>query len=66
VDALIAKGWVDKDRVASMGWSQDGYISAFYHRLKRPLQSCVRRRGNSARAKSPETKAPSPKTEDKN
>lgn len=29
VDHLIAKGWVDKDRVASMGWSQGGYISAF-------------------------------------
>jgi dipeptidyl aminopeptidase/acylaminoacyl peptidase len=29
VDALIAKGLVDKDRVASMGWSQGGYISAF-------------------------------------
>jgi dipeptidyl aminopeptidase/acylaminoacyl peptidase len=29
VDSLIAKGWVDKDRVACMGWSQGGYISAF-------------------------------------
>jgi dipeptidyl aminopeptidase/acylaminoacyl peptidase len=29
VDALIAKGWVDKDHVGSMGWSQGGYISAF-------------------------------------
>ena len=29
VDALIAKGLVDKDRVASMGWSEGGYISAF-------------------------------------
>ena len=29
VDALIAKGWVDKDRVGSMGWSQGGFISAF-------------------------------------
>jgi len=29
VDFLIAKGWVDKDRVACMGWSQGGYISAF-------------------------------------
>ena len=29
VDALIAKGWVNKDRVGSMGWSQGGYISAF-------------------------------------
>jgi dipeptidyl aminopeptidase/acylaminoacyl peptidase len=29
VDALIAKGWVDKDRVGVMGWSQGGYISAF-------------------------------------
>ncbi len=29
VDNLIAKGMVDKDRVASMGWSEGGYISAF-------------------------------------
>jgi len=29
VDSLIAKGWVDKDRVGCMGWSQGGYISAF-------------------------------------
>jgi dipeptidyl aminopeptidase/acylaminoacyl peptidase len=29
VDALIAKGYIDKDRVGSMGWSQGGYISAF-------------------------------------
>lgn len=29
VDHLIAKGWVDKGKVASMGWSQGGYISAF-------------------------------------
>jgi dipeptidyl aminopeptidase/acylaminoacyl peptidase len=29
VDALIAKGWVDKERVGAMGWSQGGYISAF-------------------------------------
>ena len=29
VDALIARGWVDPARVASMGWSQGGYISAF-------------------------------------
>ena len=29
VDFLVAKGWVDKDRVGSMGWSQGGYISAF-------------------------------------
>ena len=29
VDALIAKGSVDKDRVGSMGWSQGGYISAY-------------------------------------
>jgi dipeptidyl aminopeptidase/acylaminoacyl peptidase len=29
VDHLIAKGWVDPARVASMGWSQGGYISAF-------------------------------------
>lgn len=29
VDYLIGKGIVDKDRVASMGWSEGGYISAF-------------------------------------
>ena len=29
VDFLIAKGWVDKNKVACMGWSQGGYISAF-------------------------------------
>jgi dipeptidyl aminopeptidase/acylaminoacyl peptidase len=29
VDDLVAKGWVDPKRVASMGWSQGGYISAF-------------------------------------
>ncbi len=29
VDALIAKGFVDKTRVGSMGWSEGGYISAF-------------------------------------
>jgi dipeptidyl aminopeptidase/acylaminoacyl peptidase len=29
VDSLIAKGWVDGERVGCMGWSQGGYISAF-------------------------------------
>ncbi len=29
IDYLISKGWVDKSRVACMGWSQGGYISAF-------------------------------------
>ncbi|HEU4993595.1 MAG TPA: S9 family peptidase [Gemmatimonadaceae bacterium] len=29
VDYLIRKGWVDSTKVASMGWSQGGYISAF-------------------------------------
>jgi dipeptidyl aminopeptidase/acylaminoacyl peptidase len=29
VDSLIAQGFVDKDRVGSMGWSEGGYISAF-------------------------------------
>lgn len=29
VDYLIGKGWVDRDRVGCMGWSQGGYISAF-------------------------------------
>jgi dipeptidyl aminopeptidase/acylaminoacyl peptidase len=29
VDALVARGWVDPKRIACMGWSQGGYISAF-------------------------------------
>ncbi|HEX3966435.1 MAG TPA: S9 family peptidase, partial [Edaphobacter sp.] len=29
VDYLIAQGFIDKDRVGSMGWSEGGYISAF-------------------------------------
>jgi dipeptidyl aminopeptidase/acylaminoacyl peptidase len=29
VDSLIAKGMVDPNRLAAMGWSQGGYISAF-------------------------------------
>ena len=29
IDNLISKGWVDRDKVACMGWSQGGYISAF-------------------------------------
>jgi dipeptidyl aminopeptidase/acylaminoacyl peptidase len=29
VDYLVGKGWVDPAKVASMGWSQGGYISAF-------------------------------------
>lgn len=29
VDAVVAKGYIDPDRVGSMGWSQGGYISAF-------------------------------------
>ncbi len=29
VDALIAQGIADPDKLASMGWSQGGYISAF-------------------------------------
>jgi len=29
VDSLIAQGFVDKERVGSMGWSEGGYISAF-------------------------------------
>jgi dipeptidyl aminopeptidase/acylaminoacyl peptidase len=29
VDSLIAKGMVDPNRMASMGWSEGGYISAF-------------------------------------
>jgi dipeptidyl aminopeptidase/acylaminoacyl peptidase len=29
VDYLIGQGYVDKERVGSMGWSEGGYISAF-------------------------------------
>jgi dipeptidyl aminopeptidase/acylaminoacyl peptidase len=29
VDHLISKGFVDKDKLGAMGWSQGGYISAF-------------------------------------
>jgi dipeptidyl aminopeptidase/acylaminoacyl peptidase len=29
IDALVAQGLVDRDRVGAMGWSQGGYISAF-------------------------------------
>ncbi len=29
VDSLIAKGFVDKDHIGAMGWSQGGYISAY-------------------------------------
>jgi len=29
VDSLVSRGWVDKNRVGCMGWSQGGYISAF-------------------------------------
>lgn len=29
VDYLIAQGYVDRDRVGAMGWSEGGYISAF-------------------------------------
>jgi dipeptidyl aminopeptidase/acylaminoacyl peptidase len=29
VDALIAKGYIDRNRIGTMGWSQGGYISAF-------------------------------------
>jgi dipeptidyl aminopeptidase/acylaminoacyl peptidase len=29
VDFLISKGWVDRDKVGAMGWSEGGYISAF-------------------------------------
>lgn len=29
IDSLIAKGFIDRNRVACMGWSQGGYISAF-------------------------------------
>ena len=38
VDAVVAKGYIDSDRVGVMGWSQGGYISAFLttysHRFK--------------------------------
>src|SRR5260370_33946127 len=35
VDSLIAKGWVDKDRVGAVGWSQGGYILAFINASRR-------------------------------
>ena len=31
VDALIAEGWVDPDRVGALGWSQGGYIFGLHH-----------------------------------
>jgi len=40
VDALIAKGWVDKDRLGSMGWSQGGYISAFITASSNRFKRC--------------------------
>jgi dipeptidyl aminopeptidase/acylaminoacyl peptidase len=29
IDSLVDLGWVDRERVGCMGWSQGGYISAF-------------------------------------
>jgi dipeptidyl aminopeptidase/acylaminoacyl peptidase len=29
VDYLVSKGWVDEKKIACMGWSEGGYISAF-------------------------------------
>jgi len=29
IEDLVAKGWIDAERVGCMGWSQGGYISAF-------------------------------------
>jgi len=29
IDDLVARGWIDTERVGCMGWSQGGYISAF-------------------------------------
>jgi dipeptidyl aminopeptidase/acylaminoacyl peptidase len=29
IEHLVARGWVDRERVGCMGWSQGGYISAF-------------------------------------
>ena len=46
VDYLIAQGFVDKDRVGSMGWSEGGYISAFITTVERPLQGGVGGRGD--------------------
>jgi dipeptidyl aminopeptidase/acylaminoacyl peptidase len=36
VDALIAKGIVDPDKLAAMGWSQGGYLRVSHHPY-RPL-----------------------------
>src|SRR5437879_6038281 len=49
VDALIAKGWVDKDRVGSMGWSQGGYISAFITATSDRFKAASVRAGSSDR-----------------
>ena len=46
VDSLIAKGFVDKDRVGAMGWSEGGYISAFITTFVRPFQSGLGRGGH--------------------
>ena len=46
VDYLIGQGFVDKDRVGAMGWSEGGYISAFITAVERPVQSRFGRRGH--------------------
>ena len=46
VDSLIEKGFVDPEKVCSMGWSQGGYISAFITTFSDRFQGCQRRRWN--------------------
>ena len=46
VDSLIAQGFVDKDRVGSMGWSEGGYISAFITTSSDRFKAVSRGRGD--------------------
>jgi dipeptidyl aminopeptidase/acylaminoacyl peptidase len=41
VDHLIAQGFVDKDRMGVMGWSQGGYISAFLATHERQIFKAI-------------------------
>ena len=49
VDYLIAQGYVDKDRVGSMGWSEGGYISAFITTSSDRFKAVLSEITNSAR-----------------
>ncbi len=46
VDFLINKGWVDRDKVGAMGWSEGGYISGVHHNFQRQISRRFRGRGN--------------------